>query len=70
MKKPHTIARVYTRFYRDNRQLSAYVEWSDGSRTEGRAEMYHGVRVPVGSYMGALFDAAISKGLKVNHETW
>ncbi len=69
-RQPVTIKRLYTRHYRDNDQLTAYVEWSDGARTEGRAELYHGVRVPVGTHMGGLFDAGLRQGLTVEHETW
>ena len=69
-RKPNQIARVYTRHYRDNDSLRAYVEWGDGSRTEGKAEIYHGGRVPVGAHMGALFDRALRDGLSVTHETW
>jgi hypothetical protein len=65
-----SIARAYTRHYRDNGDLKSYVEWSDGSRTEGDATLYHGVRIPAGTHMGALFDRAIRSGLTVQHETW
>lgn len=64
------IIRAYTRHYRDNDQLTAYVEWSDGGRTEGEAELYHGVRVPCGEHMGALFDAALRQGHTIQRETW
>lgn len=64
------IKRAYTRLYRDNGQLKAYVEWEDGSRTEGDAEQYHGIRVPRGAHMGALFDRAIREGKTIEHETW
>jgi len=68
--KAMKIVKAYTRYYRDNRQLTAYVEWQDGSRTEGPAYLYHGVRVPRGVHMGQLFDAAIRDGLSIAHETW
>lgn len=64
------IIKVYTRHYSDNKQNSAYVKWSDGSETEGRAEDYHGILVPVGEHMGDLFDHAIREGLTVERETW
>ena len=59
---PRTIKRAYTRHYRDNDSLKAYVEWSDGGRTEGEAEYYHGVPVPSGVHMGELFDRAMRDG--------
>lgn len=64
------ITAAYTRQYRDNGQLKAYVEWADGSRTEGEAELYHGKRVPKGDHMGALFDRAMRDGITIRHETW
>lgn len=33
------ITRAYVRHYSDNGQTKAYVEWSDGSRTEGHAHI-------------------------------
>ena len=64
------IKRVYTRHYRDNNQRTAYVEWADGSRTEGPADDYHGVLVPCGVHMGMLFDKALRDGLTIERETW
>lgn len=64
------IKKVYTRHYTDNGQLMAYVEWDDGSRTEGPAEDYYGVVVPIGPHMGCLFDRALACGLVVEHQTW
>lgn len=64
------IIRVYTRHYRDNDQRTCYVEWADGSRTEGPAEDYHGVLVPVSAHMGALFDRALATGLTIDREVW
>jgi hypothetical protein len=64
------ITKVYTRHYRDNDTLKAYVEWNDGSRTEGEAENYHGLAIPCGEHMGALFDRAIHEGLTVDRQTW
>lgn len=69
-KRPTTIKRAYTRHYRDNDQLIAYVEWSDGSRVEGPAELYHGKRIPSSALMGALFERAMREGLNIEHETW
>lgn len=62
------IKRIYTRHYRDNGQSMAYVEWQDGSRTEGVVVDYHGVLVPESVHMGALFDRAIREGLQVQRE--
>lgn len=70
MRKHLQIQRVYTRYYSDNGQLSAYVDWNDGACTQGEAELYNGVRIPCGVHMGALFDRAINSGLTVEHETW
>lgn len=66
----HTIKKAYTRYYRDNKQRCAYIEWSNGSRTEGKAEMYYGLPVPVGEHMGALFDRALREGLTIEREVW
>jgi len=70
MAEVKQIKRAYTRLYRDSGQLCAYVDFTDGSRLEGMAEMYHGVRVPRGAHMGALFDRAMREGKTVEHETW
>lgn len=59
----NTVKRIYTRHYPNNDSLKAYVEWGD-------ATLYHGVRVPVSSHMGALFDRGLREGLTVGHETW
>jgi hypothetical protein len=64
------IVKAYTRHYRDNDARKAYVEWADGSRTEGEADLYHGLMVPRGAHMGALFDRAIREGLPVTREVW
>ena len=65
-----TIKRVYTRHYRDNDANKAYAEWSDGSRSEGKAVNYHGVLLPERENMGALFDYALQSGLTIKHEIW
>ena len=65
-----SIRRIYTCRYSDTGQLKAYVEWADGARTEGEAELYHGVPIPVGTHMGALFDAGLAAGLVPEHQTW
>lgn len=58
-----TIVRAYTTRYSDTGQVKAYVEWSDGSRTEGEARRYD--RVPIGDHMYALFQRALSLGLTI-----
>lgn len=64
------IVKVLIRHYSDNGQNSSIVEWGDGSRTEGAAVDYHGVLIPVGIHMGALFDRAIREGLTVERQVW
>lgn len=66
-KPPLAIRRAYTRFYADNRQLTAYVEWSDGSRTEGKAVA---PKRPSGLHMSQLFNRAKRDGLSITHEAW
>ena len=53
---------AYIRHYGDNGQTTGYVEWSDGSRTEGN---------PRGLHMEALFARFRREtGRKVRRETW
>lgn len=66
--KRNKIVRVFTRKYHDNGQCTAYVEWSDGSRTEGAARSYN--RMPIGKHMVALFERAIREGLTIGREDW
>lgn len=66
----HKIIKLVTRYYRDNKQRSAIVTWADGATTEGAAYMYHGVMLPAGEHMGALFDRGIREGLTVEREVW
>lgn len=61
------IKRAYTRLYSDSGQLTAYVEWADGSRTEGSAEE---PLKPKGAQMAALFTRAQRDGIPVTHEKW
>lgn len=69
------IKRIYVRRYRDNGQVCAYVEWADGSRTEGAA-FKHCRRSPLpylasfGPHMHALFARAKREGLTLEKETW
>ncbi len=55
------IARTYTRKYSDNDQIITYVEWLDGSRTEGDARNPH---------MNALVLRAGREGKPHKFETW
>jgi hypothetical protein len=64
---PVTIVKAYTRHYRDNNQLTAYVEWSDGSRTEGPAVE---PLQPEGLHMQMLFNSARRFGAPITHEAW
>jgi len=52
---------AYVRTYTDSGQTKAYVEWSDGSRTEGE---------PGDPFMEQLFDRAKREGVRVRHEVW
>ncbi len=52
---------AYIRHYSDNGQTTAYVEWSDGSRTEGN---------PDGVHMQELFRRAKRDGITIRKETW
>ncbi len=72
MRKPNTITRVCIRRYTDNGQVTAYVFWSNGSRTEGeppQGDAILGYRSSCG-YMEALFASAIRQGLTIERETW
>ena len=62
------ITRIYTRRYTDNGQCTAYVDWSDGSRTEGEARNYN--QLPISTHMRALFERGLRDGLKIERETW
>lgn len=68
-RRPHIVA-AFTRYYRDNKAHMSVVEWSDGSSTQGEAFLYHGIPLPVGEHMGALFDRARSEGLTIGREVW
>lgn len=57
----HEIERAYVRHYSDNYQTTAYVEWLDGSRTEGNLENLH---------MQELFRRAKRDGIEIENETW
>ena len=55
------IKRAYIRHYSDNDQTTAYVEWSDGSRTEGD---------PDNTHMIALLKRAWREGKTTTTEQW
>lgn len=69
-----TIKRTYVRRYRDNGQIVAYVDWSDGSRTESTLRTFTARRSRVfrtfGEHMHALFNRARREGLTLQRETW
>lgn len=68
------ITRIYVRRYRDNGQTTAYVDWADGSRTEGTLKPFdcgHGqIVLTFGPHMHALFSHARRQGLHLTRETW
>lgn len=63
MKPLNTSKRAYVRHYTDNDQRTAYVEWSDGSRTEGNGDT-------PGVHMLSLFTKAQREGIRIERETW
>ena len=70
----NTITKACIRHYSDNRQTTAYVEWSDGSRTEGAAlwlrdDLDHR-HAPDGEHMRALFARAERDGVTITREVW
>lgn len=68
------IKRISVRRYRDNRMVVAYVEWADGTRTEGQATFggsHHRLRTgSFGLHMHSLFARAKRDGLTMQRETW
>jgi hypothetical protein len=72
----NAISRAYIRHYSDNRQTTAYVEWSDGSRTEGHAHILgdkpggQGWLFTCGDHMTALLRRAERDGLPIEREIW
>lgn len=69
-----SIKRIFVRRYRDNGDTVAYVEWANGSRTEGRPAMFSRRRqlycFTFGTHMHALFERAKRDGLHLERETW
>jgi hypothetical protein len=59
MNTNQQIKRAYVRHYSDNGQVTAYIEWADGSRTEGEPENGH---------MLALMARAQREGLNITRE--
>jgi hypothetical protein len=68
------ITRAYVRRYSDSGQITAYIEWSDGSRTEGNLHYHdhpHRRLIPTfGAHMHALFAAANRQGVRLEREVW
>lgn len=72
---PATITKAYIRHYRDNDQTTAYVEWSDGGRTEGRLPGREKTKAQTsiylfGLHMGALLERAQRDGLTIDRQVW
>lgn len=59
------ITRAYVRTYRDNGQVTAYVEWIDNRGATGRTE-----GKPNNIHMIELLNRAKREGLTVEQETW
>lgn len=55
------IVGALVRTYRDSGQTKAYIEWNDGSRTEGE---------PGNPHMESLFSRAKRENIRIRHETW
>lgn len=55
------ITAAYIRHYRDSGQKTAYIEWRDGSRTEGD---------PNNAHMLALLSKAHLQGTSIRKEVW
>lgn len=71
----HAIKRAYVRRYSDNGQITAYVEWSNGARTEATLRRVEGRKgrpadFTFGEHMHALFGNAKRSGLKLQRENW
>lgn len=69
------ITKAYIRYYTDNGQKTAYVEWVDHlgktGRTEGPVKAETGtLEQCYGIHMGALFARAICHGTPIDRETW
>jgi hypothetical protein len=61
MNTNQQIKRAYVRHYSDSGQVTAYIEWANGSRTEGE---------PENGYMLALMARAQREGLNITKESW
>lgn len=72
---PNQIKRAYIRRYSDTGQTFAYIEWANGSRTEGTAHsIQRRMGTPIifsfGTHMHALFVRAKREGTPLTRETW
>lgn len=61
-----TISKAYLHHYSDNDRTIAYVEWSDGSITQGDAKRWS----PIGVHMKALFRRAKGERIKITRQVW
>ena len=74
--KQNAITRAYIRHYSDNSQTAAYVEWSDGGRTEAEAHILgdkpggYGWLFTTGTHMTALLARATREGIAIEREMW
>lgn len=59
------ITKAYIRTYSDNKQTTAYVEWTDSKGKSGRTE-----GKPNNAHMQALLARAEREGVQVARETW
>ena len=64
-RQKDNIKRAYIRRYSDSGQTTAYIEWSNGCRTEGPT-----TGNGIGLHMRELFARAQREGIKIEHETW
>ncbi len=65
MKEVSRIIRIYKRHYRDNNQMTIYIDWSDKSRMECAAE-----QACANPHMRALIARAQRQGLTLEQEVW
>jgi hypothetical protein len=81
MRKPLSITKACIRYYSDNQALTASVEWSDGSHTEGgvvtklprplkRFQIERLRPCDFGSHMQALLLRAEREGTKIETQIW
>jgi hypothetical protein len=70
MTKRMTITKAYIRRYSDNGQTKAYVEWSDGSRSEGEFTCQCCGSPRGGVFIQGLIARARREGVPVEHQSW